>query len=623
MKYLIIYLFLLNSAYFYAIVFKKTIEETLLPSFITKILLLYISGLFETFILGFWIIVIKNIIYMIYNVHQTIKKKENIKKVISVGNLIFTFLFVFFIWISDGRMISIWDEFTHWGLVVKNMFYLDNLAIGGNSSVVATSYLSGTSIFQYFLMKIYGSFNEGLMYFGQNILMVSALLPIFKNYEHKSLKSTNVYLLLFIMLFLPSMSFDEYFTSIYVDCMLGFAFTSLVYNYYTLENDLFKKIVLGLNFIFLIFVKDFGIALALLCFAIILIDQLFIRNKFEFKIKKIWDNIKYPLIYIILSAVIKVSWSIYVSNHVEAIARSSGLLDTVLKIPTYLKTDCWQHTVIVNFFKELFEGSLISFFTEISCVGVVIFFVLINSFVYKKDKTKSIEEKRSHKWLTFALTGGTICYAFALLCCYLGIFGEYEAVRLASFNRYMNSYTLPLILLSALFLFEKYRNKECLHHILLGYVLVIVTSIYPPVIYNLTINNIENKTNTVAVRNEYLEAEKTIRKNVNIDERVYLIATCSKGLEFWTLRYVISPIPTNLEEIGWSIGEPYYEGDVWTRRIEPDAWIKNLTENYEYVYLYKVEEQFETKYGKLFDHQIESNQLYKVDKKNAKLVFVE
>jgi hypothetical protein len=65
------------------------------------------SGLFGSFILGFWIIVVKNIIYLIYNAYQTFKNKANIKKIISIGNIIFTLAFVYFIWITHNRMISI------------------------------------------------------------------------------------------------------------------------------------------------------------------------------------------------------------------------------------------------------------------------------------------------------------------------------------------------------------------------------------------------------------------------------------------------------------------------------------------------------------------------------------
>lgn len=622
MKYLLIYLLLLNSAYFYAVAFKKTIAETLLPSFIIKILFLYISGLFGSFILGFWIIVVKNIIYLIYNAYQTFKNKANIKKIISIGNIIFTLAFVYFIWITHNRMISIWDEFTHWGLVVKNMFYLDNLAIGGNSSVVATHYLSGTSIFQYFLLKIYGTFNEGLMYFGQDLLLISIILPIFKDYELKSLKSINVYLLIFVSIFLPALCYWNLYTSIYVDCMLGFAFASLIYNYYTVEDGLFKKILMCLNFMFVIFVKDFGIALALLGFAIILIDQLFIRNKFQFKIKSIWNSIKYPLLYFAVALIIKITWSTYVGCQIESAARDTGLLETVLNLLNYYRSDGWQGTVIVNFIKELFAGNIIYFFTRISYIGVIVLFIFISYFIYKKDKLENEETKKSYKWLTFALVGGAACYAFALLCCYIGIFGEYEALRLASFNRYLGSYVVALLLISSFLLFRKYQKKETLQPILLIYFLILVLSMEPQSLYILTITNSGTKTATISQREAYLESEKLIRKNVKTGERVYTVITNSDGFEYWTLRYTISPILTNINQLYWSLGEPYSETDVWTKNYEVEEWKQILLDNYDYVYLFRVEEKFEKKYGKLFDSKLEDNQLYKVDKKKEKLVLV-
>ena len=144
----------------------------------------------------------------------------------------------------------------------------------------------------------------------------------------------------------------------------------------------------------------------------------------------------------------------------------------------------------------------------------------------------------------------------------------------------------------------------------------------PQSLYILTITNSGTKTATISQREAYLESEKLIRKNVKAGERVYTVITNSDGFEYWTLRYTISPILTNINQLYWSIGEPYSESDIWTRNYDVQEWKQILMDSYDYVYLFRVEEKFEKKYGKLFDSKIESNQLYKVDKKKEKLVLV-
>lgn len=624
MKYLIIYLFLLNSAFFYSKFFEKRIEQTIFLSFLLKILILYLSGLVGTFKIGLYIIYIFNIIYFIKNIFEIFKNKIKMKEVFETsGIIIFTFLYAFCVIISNERIASVWDEFTHWALVVKNMFYLNNLAIGGDSTVVATSYLSGTSIFQYFIMKLYGTFNEGIMYLGQNLLLISIILPIFRNFSLKSFKSLNIYITLFITLFLCSLSYWNLYTSLYVDCMLGYSFFNFIYSYYTLEDGKFKFIQLLCSSIFIIFVKDFGLILFLLGIFIITIDKIFIKNKFN--IKKTIKLLKEPLIYLISGLFIKITWLMYVSNHTDATINktSTGLLKTILMLPKLVNNDSWQETTIKNFINETYYGNIIYFMIRISYIGIIVLFMLLMYNLYKKDKLDNENIKKSYKWLTFSLVIGAFGYAFTLLICYLGVFGADEAVKIASYSRYMNSYVVALIMISVYLLLFKYRkDSNEIQKICLICLFVLISSMEPQSIYSITIGLNSGKNKNYELINKYKTDEEKIMKTVKKNERIYIISTNTDGFDYWVLRYVFTPNKTNLENVGWSLGKKYSESDIYTKDIQSQEWMKILIDNYDYVYLYKVDEKFSKSYQVLFNENVTNRQLYKIDKKNKRLILV-
>ena len=51
-------------------------------------------------------------------------------------------------------MIAEWDEFSHWGSVVKSMFLTNGLSVKEGSSLMFKSYPPAISIFEYFFQVI-------------------------------------------------------------------------------------------------------------------------------------------------------------------------------------------------------------------------------------------------------------------------------------------------------------------------------------------------------------------------------------------------------------------------------------------------------------------------------------
>lgn len=97
-------------------------------------------------------------------------------------------------------------------------------------------------------------------------------------------------------------------------------------------------------------------------------------------------------------------------------------------------------------------------------------------------------------------------------------------------------------------------------------------------------------------------------------DKVYIIAQKSDGHSYWRLRYNFTPVNTSSDRT-WSIGDgPLYQGDMWTQKKTPQAWVDEL-HGYTYVYIDAVDSTFIEKYGFVFDDTtgIEPSTMYRVD----------
>ena len=618
MMYIYLLIILLNTSSALAIYFNKKIEETIFLSIALKIVILFLFGLIINLEIGFYVLLFLNIPLLIYNICSIRKNRKLFKNnLFTAGLFIFLFTYLLFIWINYDRMVTIWDEFSHWALVVKNMFYLDNFGMGNDSTVLAKNYLSGTSLFQYFCMKLNGGFSESILYLGINITAFSLLLPVFRLF--KNIKNVAIYILWFVLMVIPTLLYNNFYSSLYVDAILGVTFAYSLYTYYlNYEEGLtkFNTINFALALSMMIFVKDIGIVLALISFFVVLIDNLFIRNKFILNIKKLWDNSSKVFFALIPCVMIKILWLITLSinNIGSSLTAGGGLLSNLLGLLS-LDHDGYKYGVIYNFTHALFSDKLFGININISFVLLMGFFVFLTYILSNNIKNRTLQ--KSYFNLASLIVVGSIGYALLLLLSYLTVFSQYEALNLLSFHRYIGTYALAVILIIIMLFVKKYgSNINKLLKISMINFAIILLFVDLPSLINMTVFTRDSVRNTINIRSTYQNSKGTIEANVNDNERVYFISTDDDGIDFYISRYEITPIKVNLN-YAWSIGDPYNEQDIWTIQKTKDEWQNELIKNYDYVYLFDVDPQFIERYQSLFSVSsdiIDDNQLYKINK---------
>ncbi len=618
MGYILIILLLLNMSGALAFLFKKRLEETLFISISSIILILFAFGLFKALNIGYYFILGINILLLAYNLWQIIKDKKNAKNLILTPVVLLLLIScLFFCLVDYGRQFVVWDEFSHWALVVKNMFHLNNFGLGNDSTVLVKTYLSGPGLFQYFCAKLNGSYNESIVYFAFNLLLVSFILPVFKKF--KTLKSINLYISYALFIILPLVFYPNVYNSIYVDPMLGIAFAYTIFSYYFNyedENKTFKLMNLALSLAILIFIKDFGLVLGGIAFVIILIDNLFIKNKFQFKIKTIFKNSIWIILTFIPALIIKFVWGLNLkANNVSAAMETKAMITNSINF-FLQRLEGYKAIVAHDYIKALFYNPLTDSATiTLTFVLTIGAFILVTYLI--SHDVKDEREKRSYKLIGWLVTLGSMAYAFLILAtAYLSVFSEYEALRLASFQRYLSTYSLGMLILALALLVYRYRDD--IKGMTKGLVLFFITSllfINFSAIINVTFLARANVGTTIETRSAYSIFKSTTDKYVANNERVYFVSTNDNGIDFYIARYELTPKKMNLA-YAWSIGQPYNEGDIWTVYKDPKDWSNELVTSYDYVYLFDIDEEFINNYGILFDEKssIVDNSLFKVNK---------
>lgn len=98
------------------------------------------------------------------------------------GFLAVSFLLVF--WSVRGQVVSGYDNFTHWALVVKNMLQTNRFPNFADSVIGYQSYPLGSSAYLYYVCTLVGK-TEDVMLMAQGFMMLCMLLPAFAFAERR------------------------------------------------------------------------------------------------------------------------------------------------------------------------------------------------------------------------------------------------------------------------------------------------------------------------------------------------------------------------------------------------------------------------------------------------------
>lgn len=633
---------------FYMAVWKRKWEEVIGLSAATLISIMFLFGLFGRLEWGITTSYVLAIIGFILAVVIFNKKNRNVQDLYSNGIVVFGIMFVLILLNNIDSRFARWDEFSHWGLAVKDMFYSNSFAKHFDSTVMMKYYPPVATLMEYFFCYTNRLFSPSMVYVGFQTLglcLLSAGLGICKN--RKIMVGITVWA---ILLFVPITFFYDVYNSIYVDPLLAFGVAYVLICYYTDTISGFNFIrILGGLFL-LTMTKDTGVVLAGVLTLVMLGDMLYRQWK-----EKQWDikKIGLPILGTIFVCCVFFTWQIYLSIPVEreasgikqeqqvvetetetmsvagAVEKSRINVEGIVDLFTGEAPD-YRYQVIKNYLTKIFNEGTYSFgIFSLSYMDLSIIMLAVTMLLSRYWKSK---ELFTFGILTFIASLG---YCAFLLVAYLFSFSQGEALLVLSFSRYMGSCVCGIYIALLILIIMSANDKEGLKA---ETALIVILTV---VLVALPIHNFYVKNEDLQLTDEQVygfeELADILQTGAKKADKVYFVCNNSDGHAELQFKSAVVPMITEYprcniyeskdtymkqqaiyEESGQEMnGNPYY--------ITAEEW-ENVLKNYEFVVLFHPNDVFIESYGSLFEQpeSISDGTVYRVNKEygNVKLELI-
>ena len=601
---ILFFLVLVAPPLFLAVYKKRRFEETIALTTGGMILFMYVLGIIGLLKVSVYLILGATAALLILSFIKILKSKQFLNPLapfFTPAALAFFLFFLFLLYAHYERLLHEYDEFTHWGDVVKAMAWIDDFSTSPLSHSYFQNYVPGMAIFQYLFEKLAMIFPGGIfvdwrLYFAYHLLTVIFLLPFF------TVRKWRWFLPAFLLILFTALTpvfFDpESLSSIYVDGFLGLLAGAGFATLFLKKSSGWKTAHILVICALLVLVKDVGLLFA------VTLALAFLSSEMP----QIRENRKKFLILAGLTvaavALPKILWEISIRvNHITFMKfRRPIKLDVLFRVITGRQAG-YEAEVGAASINRLLTG-VVGFHGPIEIkmfypvlAAILIAVLMLFLFLWKKQDPKAHRQHRAAVWgalVTFVLycLGMPLLYMFKL-----------NSDTLVSFDRYMGIMLTCLIvlifLLAAAWLQE--RPKWIIAGV--GACVLIGAMTLNPVIMGKYLNR-ESIGDQYYVLGRFDTFVREMNEIAGGEEKhVWIIAQESDGSEFWPLRYGIRPANGEIN-VGFSISDhtkSLYPGDIWTLIIPAEEWREKL-KDYDYVMIWQADDTFREDYAALFEN---------------------
>lgn len=421
---------------------KLNVQVEFIPIIVISIIsnVLFISGMLNILPLMVKTIFVSGIILFMYELLKLRKRQLllfELKRYITPGIILFIITTMFFLLLLKDQRLIHYDNFSHWGLVVKNILKADALPTFQNAKITYNSYPTGSAIFIYYFCKIVG-ISEGLAIFGQMVVILSGLLSLFsftsyqvlnKKMSKTEITKKNIINIIVILLYVYLLNGPSPIHDLLVDTLLnvvGLSMFAIIYYYFETPKKILVPVI-SLA-IFLTLIKNSG--LFFVYFSLFFYGVSIIRHGFDKELSlltNIFNYKKYIVVYLI-----PVSTFYLWSKRVDMVFSSSHLGTHTMSIGSYVnifktRTPDELEIIINNFIITLSN----EFTIQIVLVSVFLFLLVCIHYITKKNIAKRLIVVAS------TILGMYIIYNIGLLGIYMFSMPIGEAIRLAGYRRYI------------------------------------------------------------------------------------------------------------------------------------------------------------------------------------------
>ena len=637
MAFILPLVYCIACGYAWALVFKKKFYDSLAPALFFQTIIVLLAGIIlhklSAGLMAGAVIMAATLIFALLRQAGNVKRgtsagsKTGVRsgkallRNASTGLLVFLVFYILCFVLNSGKTFLYWDEFSHWGMFLKESLRLDDLHCTSSLNFAHKDYLPGVTVFEYIYLKLSGGFSEAGAYRAIQVLMFSMLLPITgrasetvlwkttgKVYsdtkKRKNIRGgvTAALTVLMIPMLFNSLDAFLFYHSIYKDIILGIMlFYCMMTAFENYKDRLYQMLVLTLGLTIFALTKMTAVALIPMVMVFFVIKTL----AFEKQRDK-----KYDALVLLPLAVPYLVW-FACEGVIKKYVISDGNIQSYGSMNLSAIKEVFRPEVgsVADNIGKTFRDALFHWdvFLKASYVTVLIAavaVVLIMS-IFIKDKNLRGRVLLTDLWIGVA----GITYALFMHFMYLTQFNQDEALRMASYRRYMNTFMIAVFFLILFMCIEAgiwSRYKKVYFAVTAA--LIVGICFNASVLTQLLPGNVagDTKSERLAVaRNDAL----LIKENTPENSSIYILSRTFDAADKVRAAFYVEPRYVD----GDSIGTPVDENDTYS----VDMTVEEFTDmigNYDYLYIKTVDQAFIDEYSSAFTDPslIGENTLYKV-----------
>lgn len=464
---------ILGYALFIHFQFKKVISVSLFFAITSIISVLFLFGLLSLLQFGANLLFYLGLLLLGYTFYRY--RQEFAGVIVQPPLAIFLFFSVLAFFAFKDVHLFFWDEYSHWGAFIKEMFYFHHF-YDAASVAAHINYPPGVSTWDYFIL-LHSDYHEGVLYFAYFLILFASTLMM---YEKITWDKWYWLLLVFAVQMVLFASFGHWFSNIYVDHVIGALFAGLVLSYLAERYATKELLLFVFPLVSIVLVKEvglyFGFAAVGLYALLLFVDTK--RKELSILQTLTLQKSNFALLFMLLAIMLltlKV-WSLHQeSKGIKGEKQSiTGIVTSVISdenvlsepVETRVKENFWNVVLHQQLHKEKLSLNYNEFSVstmpqykkviKLSTVGVLVFFIAMIVMAHKLSVPA--EKKREVGLLGGYLIFVFLVYLIILYMSYLVAFGS-GAVRIPSYVRYINMATLPLMFVAFSLLLPFYQNN--------------------------------------------------------------------------------------------------------------------------------------------------------------------
>lgn len=568
---------------------KISTEESIFITTFGIVLLVYVLGLINLLSLSVYIIGLLTAVSFVYVFIALIKKKIKLTELFTLPVLLFAFtMFVMWYFIKDSKFSSI-DEYMFWGYNLKEMLANSCLWASYKVEGIHLTYPPFIGILEYIFCKLNGGFSESVTYLTLDTLMLTSLMPLFKNEKYK-VKSFFKVVGTIAITYLALILFGYSIVNLSLDCTLGILFGVAMYLAFSLQSKE-DFVTLAILLVSLTLLKTNGILLAGIVIMQIFFKEIFIKESFKNVCKKVG-------ILLLTIIVAFASWQIFCKLNGKVVddRHDKNNLQNIdvgeFVNALFLKEEASERNknIVISFWDRLLNKKVIRKFSKYSTIwvfgiinGLFVFYWLIS-----KDK-----RKRLANFLSMNI--GFVLYSLTNLLLFMFIFQDLQGEMLMGLERYTSTYSLAMALNGIFMLFENLNLKNTI--ILVGVAFLVTPT---------KVNGLMADPRQVlkyGISSVIVESSNEILESTSDKDKIFIIdQKPNEGTDFFKLRFLIFPRETNLL-YEWNLGSENENELVYYKTLMSANEFMQMLKDYDYLYVISSDEDFIETYGDLFSKE--------------------